>query len=211
MLQNNNSSMATVVETFLIEETINLIHDGEALQKWNDKIEELGLEGQKSVLVMKDKSPIPFLWMNNSLIATFSTLCPTKVNIDKYDKTPIPLEILELVSLSKKEGYFDLIQVWYNDVDKDPVVVGYSIDQEYKNRESYYQEVYSKKYLIGRWADMKASLDTLIDRAKQVYIQMTTASYKQQIRDYQRRLEDIEDEANRNFGGGLPITPGLPF
>lgn len=209
MLENNNSSMATVVETFIVEETSNLIHDNEALAKWNEKVEELQLEGQKEVVAI-DKSPIPFLWMNNALIATFSTLCPTKVRIEKYNKTPIPVEILELVSLSNKEQYFDFIEIWFNEIEKDPVCVGYLVDVEYKNREAYYQSAYSKKYLIGRWADVKASLDTLVERAKKVFIANQTASYKQSIKMYQRQLEDLEEEANRNFGGAMPIT-SLPF
>ena len=105
--------MATVVETFYVEETTNLIHDNDALTRWNEKVDELGLEGQRSV-VKTDKSPIPFLWMNAAIIHTFETLCPTKVDIDKYDKTPIPVELLDVVSLCFKEQYFDRIKVWYN-------------------------------------------------------------------------------------------------
>lgn len=209
MLENNNQSMATVVETFIIEETSNLIHDNDALQKWNERVNELGLEGQREV-VQVDKSPIPFLWMNNALVATFSTLCPTKVEIAKYNKTPIPVEILDLVSLSKNENYFNMIKVWYNDIDKDPVVVGYVVEPNYLDKGEYYHEAYSKKYLIGRWADVKASLDSLIKKARAIYIANTTASHKQQIRTYQRLIEDIEDDVNRQFGGAMPHTD-LPF
>ena len=148
-LSNNNQSMATVVETFLIEETINLIHDNEALQKWNDKVAELGLQGQQHVLTVKDKSPIPFMWMNNAIIATFETLCPTKVLVEKYDKTPIPLEILDLVSLSKNEGYFYKMEIWYNEQEKNPVCVGYAEDTTQSNKEEWYKAHYAKKYLIG--------------------------------------------------------------
>jgi hypothetical protein len=209
MLKNNNASMATIVETFIVEETSELIHDNEALQKWRDKVSELQLEGQTEVVV-EDKSPIPFLWMNNALVSTFQALCPTKVKIEKYNKTPIPVEILELVSLSKKEQYFDRIEIWYNEQEKDPVCVGFVVDDGYKGREDYYVQIYSKKYLIGRWADVKASLDTLIERARKLWILSNVSQYKQQIRDYSRRIEDIEEEANRNFGGGMPATD-LPF
>lgn len=209
MTENNNQSMATVVETFIIEETSNLIHDNYALQKWNERVEELQLHGQREVIV-KDKSPIPFLWMNNALIATFQTLCPTKVSIDKYNKTPIPVEILDLVSLSHRDQYFDHIEIWYNEQEKDPVCVGYVVDDNYKGREDYYIQVYSKKYLIGRWADVKASLDSLIERARKLWILSNVSQYKQEIRNYTRKVEDIEEEANGRFGGGMPFTD-LPF
>jgi|GEM_PF-2325828 len=211
MIQNNNQSMATVVETFLVEETINLIHDVDALQKWNEKVSELGLEGQKEVLVVKDKSPIPFMWMNDALIATFETLCPTKVDVAKYNKTPIPLEILDLVSLSRNEGYFYKMEIWYNEKEKDPVCIGYAENIENTNPDPWYKQYYAKKYLIGRWADVKASLDTLTNRARAIFIAAAKSAYEQQIRDAKRHIEDIENTANNKFGGAMPTTPDLPF
>jgi hypothetical protein len=210
MLQNNNQSMQTVVETFIIQETSELIHDNEALSKWNDRVNELELEGQREI-VSVDKSPIPFLWMNTGLISTFSVLCPTKVKVEKYSKTPIPVEILDLISLSKKENYFDFIEIWYNDQDKDPVAVGYLVDQEYKSKEGWYHQHYSKKYLIGRWADVKASLDSLTIKAKALWISSTIGTLKQEIRDRQRKIEDVEEAANNQFGNSMPTTPDLPF
>src|SRR5690606_12958674 len=110
-MEHNNESLNTVVETFYIAETVNLIHDNDALSMWQEKVKELGLEGQSEVVV-GDKSPIPFLWMNDAIIATFEVLCPTKTPIEKYSKTPIPVELLEVVGLCKKEEYFDKIEVW---------------------------------------------------------------------------------------------------
>ena len=214
MLQNNNESMKTVVETFIVEETSNLIHDNDALKAWNEKIEELGLDGQKEVLVVKDKSPIPFMWMNDAIIATFETLCPTKVTIEKYNKTLIPIEILELVLLSRNEGYFFKIEIWYNEKEKDPVCIGFAENTENKNKDSWYMDYYSKKYLIGRWADVKASLDTLTKRAREIFIAASVDSFKKSIRDFHRQIEDIETIANGKFGGAMPTTllpDSLPF
>lgn len=209
-MEHNNESMATVVETFYVAETVNLIHDGEALAKWNDKVNELGLEGQKTV-VKEDKSPIPFLWMNNALIATFQTLCPSKVDVKKYSHTPIPVELLETVSLCINEKYFDKIEVWFNETEKDPVIVGYAYDQTRTEKDFWYKTHYAKKYLIGRWADVKASLDTLTKRARELFIASRKTQLTQDIRNYTRQLEDLELEADRNFGNAMPLTTGLPF
>lgn len=209
-MEHNSPSLATKVETFYIAETIDLVHDNDSLDQWNEKVKELGLEGQKCVVV-KDKSPIPFLWMNEALIATFETLCPTKVAIEDYSKTPIPLELLKTVALCKNEQYFDAIQVWYNEKEKDPVIVGYKYDPAKKEHEEWYQMHYAAKYLIGRWADVKASLDQLTERAKVLFISQRKVSLTQQIRDYQRQLEDLEFSAERLFGGAMPLTTGLPF
>lgn len=211
-MKNNNSSMATVVETFFVEETVNLIHDNEALNKWNEKVEELGLHGQRQV-VKTEKSPIPFMWMNQAMVATFETLCPRKVCIEEYGKTPIPVEILELVSLCNKEQYFDGIKVWYNDKQKDPVVIGYKMKSSQKfgnNWESEYDN-YVERYLIGRWADVKASLDELVKRAKNLFFKSETVRLKQEIRDRQRTIEDLETIVEAKFGNAMPITDDLPF
>lgn len=207
-MENNNQSMNTVVETFYVSETINLIHDNEALSKWNEKVEELKLTGQKEV-VKEDKSPIPFLWMNSAIVSTFETLCPTKIDIKKYDKTPIPVELLEVVSLCVKEDYFDCIKVWYNEKQKDPVIVGY-VAKKGEKKEDWQFEYYGQKYLIGRWADVKASLDQLIERAKKVFIQSETFDLKREIKDRQRKLEDLEQLAHDKFGNAMPLTD-LPF
>jgi len=44
-MKNNSKEMKTVVETFLMEETVELTYDQEKLDKWNGLVEELGLLG----------------------------------------------------------------------------------------------------------------------------------------------------------------------
>jgi hypothetical protein len=123
MLQNNSKEMKTVVETFIIEETAELIYDNEKLDQWNAHVEALGLVGQKQIVKPK-KSPIPFMHLKTTMVTVFETLCPRKVAIEAYNITPIPVEILDLVALSKREGYFSEIQIWYDEKSPDPVCVG---------------------------------------------------------------------------------------
>ena len=122
-LLNNSNEMKTQVETFIIEETSELIYDNEKLNQWNELVNELGLEGQTKI-VTKEKSPIPFMYLKKSLQNVFETLCPRKVDVEKFDISPIPVEILDLISLSKKEKYFSRIEIWYDDNNPDPVCVG---------------------------------------------------------------------------------------
>lgn len=198
--------MKTQVETYLIEETVELIYDNEKLDQWNKRVEELGLEGQRTVAV-NEKSPIPFMWMNKAVVATFEQLCPRKVAIQAYNKTPIPVEALDLVALSNKEGYFDKIEVWYNDADPDPCIVGYKYGKGNGEWERVY---YAEKYLLARWSDVKAPINQLIDRAKNVFIAKTKNELERSIKRDQRRLEDINLEADRVFGvDGQNVDPLL--
>ena len=216
--RNNHDSMKTVVETFLIEETIDLIYDNEQLEKWNKHVEELGLVGQTKI-VHTDKSPIPFMHLKNSYKAICETLCPSKVDVENYSITPIPVEILELVSLSKNEKYFGKIQIWYDEKSPDPFAVGIAgewIPREKSNwlwnkgQKSYEDALalcdgdkpyFSEKqfYLIGKWADVKRSWKELREMATERYVATKGNEYTKAIRDAQRGLEDLQTEAFDKF------------
>lgn len=234
--ENNHPQMKTVVETFIIEETAELIYDNEQLDKWNEHVEKLGLEGQKRI-VKKDKSPIPFMHMKISLENIFTCLCPRKVSVDGYDKTPIPVEILDLVALSKKEEYFSEIQIWFDDKDPDPVCVGirssfYCYGPNYNTcpetrgftriQATQYQdsnpdtvkgisESDIQKYLIGKWADVRHSFEELASMASIRFISEKGNKYKKKIKEYQRMLDDLESESFEAFNSDSSSSISLPF
>lgn len=216
-LQNNSLEMKTVVETFVIEETAELIYDNEKLDKWNGLVDELGLKGQ-SEIVKPEKSPIPFMHLKNSLVSVFDTLCPRKVEVEEYNITPIPVEILDLIALSKKEGYFNSVQIWYDDKSPDPACIGltgywgeatfYSdsndslksikflskkecIDAGAK-RPQFYN---TQKYLLGKWADVKHSFNELKEMATKRYIAEKGDFFRKAIKSAQRDLDDLETNA----------------
>lgn len=205
--KNNSASMKTVVETYIIEETQELIYDNEKLDQWKNLVAELHLTGQTDV-VKPEKSPIPFLWMNDSLQKTFEELCPRKIIVELYSKTPIPVEALSLVALSKNEGYFDKIEVWYNDKNPDPAIIGYKYTRGEGDWEKNY---YAERYLLARWSDVKATLAELTDRAKKLFTLRRSNELKDSIKRYQRELEDIDIEANKQFGFAGENAVSLPF
>lgn len=232
LLINNSASMKTVVETFIIEETQELIYDNEKLDQWNLRVSELGLVGQTKIQA-KDKSPIPFLHMKASMVEVFSQLCPRKVDIKAYDKTPIPVEILDLAALSVNEKYFNKIEIWYDDKTPDPACIGitgkwivyrknYSHIGEFateaealalKDHAEYQNHYFEEttKYLIGRWADVKASFEELTAKAKKLFIASKKSQIEAAIREEKRRLEEVESDADRRFGHDDAAATGLPF
>ncbi len=220
-LNLNSNEMKTFVETFVIEETATLIYDNEHLDKWNNLVAELGLEGQKQI-VKPNKSPIPFMHMKQSLKNTFNTLCPREVDVDKYNITPIPVEILDLIALSKREGYFNKVQIWYDDKAPDPVAVGvvghYYQPTLHNDRNKAFDDVefatekeatdagagsvyYREKahYLIGRWADVKRPLSELKQMAIDRYIGEQSNDLRKTIKEAQRGLDDLETKAFERF------------
>ncbi len=222
LLSHNSETMATVVETFVIEETAELIYDGEALENWNNLVSELGLKGQTEI-IHPDKSPIPFMHLKEGLINVFKTLCPRALSVENYNITPIPLEILKLIALSKQENYFNKIEIWYDDKNPDPVCVGMTghyyqstwgndrnkeLDNKHFNSEQDCKDAgatgsiyFSTKatYLIGKWADVKQSFEELKERAFKRYVEEQGAQYKKQIKESQRQLDDLENNAISRF------------
>lgn len=212
-MNNNHEMMNTVVETFIIEETAPLVYDGEQLEKWNKLIVELGLNGQKA-LKKPEKSPIPFMHLKKNMSNVLSTLCPVKQDVKDYNKTPIPLEIMELIALAKREEYFDTLQIWYDDKQPDPCCIGtikmWGVwnDYRYQTKEEAvavhgdnigpysYEHV---EYLLGKWADVKQSFEELADRAIARWIKERRADIEKSIKQYERELSDLRQNAEERF------------
>lgn len=222
-LKNNNLEMKTIVETFLTEETVALIYSNEELDKWNKHVEDLGLKGQTEI-TKPEKSPIPFMHLKTSYKNICETICPSKVAVEKYNITPIPVEILDLIALSKKEDYFSKIMVWYDDKSPDPFVIGstaepYCYDYDDKNpnelkgkkkKDMTKEEIASvvrwefhdwdaKYYLIGKWADVKRSWKELKEMATERFSAERMNEYHLQIKSAKRGLEDLKTEAFSKF------------
>lgn len=81
-----------MVQSFLVEESKELIYDTDSIEEWKAKCELLGLDNQLA-LSKPDKSPIPFEFMNTASMRVYETLCPAKEDYKSYRKTAIPLEV----------------------------------------------------------------------------------------------------------------------
>jgi len=216
------------VQTYIQPETEDLITDNEALTAWEQKVMELGLSGQLKVQSGEGKSPIPFLYMKQNLVDVFSTLCPVKVNVKNYNKTPIPIEVLDLISLSVNEDYFADIQVWYDDKSPDPAVIGLSgawwVDNQNGGRmvdfgpfrtkqkceeciasnslighKAYEYSYLRDHYLIARWGDVDRGFNDLTNMAIERFKETRKGELEQQIRFANRALEDLDQEAINKY------------
>ena len=112
-----------MVENYFQQELSDIVFEVESLEEWKQLKDELGLIGQEKVSKGKE-SPIPYPFMNTKLIRVAETLCPEKVSIKQYDKTPIPLEVMKIAAFVTKEKHFQEIQVWYDDKSPDPFLIG---------------------------------------------------------------------------------------
>lgn len=179
-----------MVQTFVVDDTKSLIHDVEQIDEWRAKCESLGLTKQLD-LASEEKSPIPFEYMNETAKRVYEVLCPRKVDLDRYDKTPIPVEILGLLQLSKNEKYFDKIQIWYDDKSPDPLAIGF------KMKDSY--EWNADKYLIGRWGDVLRPFEELKEKAIKIFTESRRISLTREISQKKQELETIDVDVAAHF------------
>lgn len=151
------------VQIFMTEENKELIYDNDQLTEFNNLVSELGLQCNNQI--DPEKSPIPFMWLDESTIRAFKLLCPHVDKIKNY-RLEIPIEVLRQVKLSETEKYFDWIEIWSNIKDPDPFAIG----RVYKDQQSREKEYTwnAQTYLIGRWGAESKSVPELIDMAVKI-------------------------------------------
>lgn len=187
-----------VVQTYLMEEVEQLIYNNEQLDEWQALSKELGIKENTSV---DNKSPVPFMVMNQTTIETFKELCPTSTEFKKYSQMPIPLEILRLIKMGLSEQHFQKVEIWYDEKDADPVAVGYS----------GYWHGYDNS---GKWENIKEGEKQLecnteeefITRAKELGFEKVSTSFSTTSRyligrwgDVKAELQELKDKAKDRY------------
>lgn len=189
-----------MVQTYVIEETKELIFDSSSIEEWKEKVNALQLQGQQT-LINGDKSPVPFEFMNTVTGRIFETLCPQKSSVKEYNKTPIPLEILGLIQLAVNENHFDSIEIWYDDKSPDPVAIGIRDDKQ--NR------WVKDRYLIGRWGDVLAPLEELKIKAIAIFKKSRRIELTREIAQRKVSLDNLDVDVDAHFDAQTDIGSGL--
>jgi hypothetical protein len=150
--------MSIAIETFECSETA--AEPIEASEEAIRLLEELGLSGQQELVRPKAEKPAarcPYREMTQEEFFAYSVLCPKKVNITKYDASPIPLRVLQVAAHANSLEIFHELEVWdrENVELKDPVLVAYGKGDSW-NR---------KRYILARWGEVLETFSVLLKRA----------------------------------------------
>ena len=218
--------METIVELYFDKELSDITFETDKLDEWKKINKELGLTNQLKLAKGSD-SPVPFPYINESMNRVYSILCPEKVSIHQYNKTPIPLEVLQQISFCKKENHFNGIQIWFDDKSPAPLAVGLickyyfypkdgdtievDSEEEAKNHSEYQKNttIYQKDanyYLIAKWGDVKKSFKELKEMAIERFIEKHGAKMKNDIDLLKTRLNNINEGATLYFLGEISET-----
>lgn len=192
-------------EIFIQPELEELITDNDSRDEWMKQVEELGLEGQISLTENSPKkSASPYTFMNEQMKIVFETLCPSKELVEKYNKSTIPIDVLAQVALCKQEGYFKKVEVWYDNRNPDPILVGY-VTEEYSN---------SIMHIIARWGDEIVPYEQLVEKAIRRYTEAFKLSLQTLKSECEQSINNVDSIIRQYFAGSKSewnIKPSFEF
>lgn len=149
------------VETFEVQEVA--AEPLEACEEALTLIEELGLEGQKSLTCKHEASDsdarFPYREMLAEEVRIYGILCPSKVKLEEYKASPIPLRVLQVaahcMSLNPELQLF----VWdkRSAEIKDPVLVAETRGNSW--------DAGFKRFILARWGEELEHISVLFKRA----------------------------------------------
>lgn len=147
------------VKIYREPENSSLILDNSQLEEYNSIALELGLSTQDK----KDENltPIVYPFLNMAMLKQLKAICPSALKIEEYKKSTIPLEILKVYKYCKENKMFDGYSIWYNDVEPDPLLIGWKWQSEEAKKKEYRWQ--TDMYLVARWGDCALELKELLD------------------------------------------------
>jgi len=223
--QSKNCNMQ--YETFELGNR-QIIVDPEREAEMRKFIDDLGLAGQKQLIIDQDDQIIPFPKMSITDERVWEVVCPEKHKLEDYKDQVIPFEVLELVAMVKGKAYFDIKKEWRDDAEKenrriigfieiwdrpkeqiDPLVVGV-IKNEYKSDQysSWFDKEKPAKYLLARWGHELSPFAEIVKQARDIWTDKRTAEArrtisraKEAIAEADKAIAGIDADAIDHFGG----------
>lgn len=148
--------MKTEVKIYREQETESLILDETAEQKYNSLMSELGISKPKTDSI----KPPMYIPINENICRTLAVLCPNKTRWKEYNKSTIPLEVLEVIDYCEKNKIFDKMWILSDTKDPDPILIGETYMSEDDRIKDYSWRM--NRFLIARWGDCAYELPELI-------------------------------------------------
>lgn len=140
-------------------ENESLIIDELQLKEYNALATELGLQSIERQ--EENKTPNVYTCLNTAMQKQLQAICPKIEDAENYKRSTIPLEVLKVYKYAKDNEMFDGYQIWYNDVDPDPLLIGWKwMDEEAKEKEYSWKK---NRFLMARWGDCAMEMPELLE------------------------------------------------
>ena len=139
----------TEVVIYRENENVGLIYDDVELARHRELSENLGIP-----VPQDNKVPNVYTVLNEAMHKQLKALCPATRDAVKYTRSTIPIEVLQALKFAKDNNMFESIEIWFDDIKPDPLLIGVKpLDG------SNWQKQY---YLIARWGDEALELPELL-------------------------------------------------
>ena len=126
--------------------------------------ENVGLLLDDEPEVKPDKTPSVYQVLNTSQTRALEALCPATTELKKYSRSTIPVEVLQAIKFVVDNDMFDVIQVWFDDKNPDPMIIGRKYNNDNDRQKGYSWTMTST--LIARWGDCAYELNELVEMGK---------------------------------------------
>lgn len=174
-----------IVETYEVDE-VGAEHP-EVSDEAVRLVAELGLSGQRKFTEpdgdLKLKTRAPYREVTAEEMFVIKMLCPIEVDLEKYDRAPIPIRVLQVAAHAKDCGMFTklVVRCPRSESDRDPFLLGL-------DKETYS----SKRFILARWADDVDEWPALVKKALSKWKEKALATCRQAIATAETDIRLIE-------------------
>lgn len=183
------------VKIYREPENVGLLLDDEQLEKYQSLALELGIPEVKP-----DKTPSVYQVLNTSQIRALEALCPATTELKNYSRSTIPVEVLQAIKFVVDNDMFDVIQVWYDDKNPDPMIIGKKYQNDNDRQKGYSWTMTST--LIARWGDCAYELNELVEMGKKRLVEEKKEKAIELLQKINSFLEYPEIHINKYLSDG---------
>jgi hypothetical protein len=146
-----------------------LILDEAQLAEYHELTTELGLQ-----VVTQQEQQVPniYTFLNSAMTKQLHAICPRHTAVVDYKKSTIPVEVLKVLKFAKDNNMYEGYEIWYNDVEPDPLLIGWNYSNDTAREKQYGWQ--KDRFLMARWGDCAMELPELLqvgfDKLKQELI-----------------------------------------
>jgi hypothetical protein len=145
------------VKVYREPENEALILDEEQLAEYHELTAELGLQ---IVEQQENKVPNVYVFLNSAMTKQLHAICPKHIEVGNYRKSTIPVEVLKVLKFAKDNNMYEGYEIWYNDVEPDPLLIGWNYSNDIAREKQYSWQ--KDRFLMARWGDCAVELPELL-------------------------------------------------
>ena len=145
------------VKVYREPENEALILDEEQLAEYHELTAELGLQ---IVEQQENKVPNVYVFLNSAMTKQLHAICPQHIEVGNYRKSTIPVEVLKVLKFAKDNNMYEGYEIWYNDVEPDPLLIGWNYSNDIAREKQYSWQ--KDRFLMARWGDCAVELPELL-------------------------------------------------